>query len=52
MRAGSGGGRGIVDHSTVLPGLTPALIARVLETADMDGAEVIPGLLAKAGSGP
>lgn len=43
------GGWRPVDRSTVLPGLTPALIARVLETADMDGAEVIPGLLAKGG---
>ena len=41
-----------VDRSTILPGLTPALIARALEAADMDGAGVIPGLLAAAGIGP
>ncbi len=40
-----------VDSSGVLPGLTPELIARTLEAADIDGASVISDLLATAGIG-
>ncbi len=40
-----------VDQSGVLPGLTPELVARILETAYIDGAADIAGLLAAAGVG-
>ena len=39
------------DHSAVLPGLMPSLIARILETARRRGARAIPDLLAAAGIG-
>ncbi len=39
------------DRSSVLPGLVPALIARILGTARRRGARAIPGLLAAAGIG-
>ncbi len=40
-----------VDSSGLLPGLTPELIARTLEAADIDGATVMSDLLAAAGIG-